>query len=145
MTRLDTICPEIADLLRSAVPEKRSQACLTACQIAVARSGVSGRAISVALDSLAKGAPVTSAERRDLDELASQLDDEYLRAQEAADPNQTGDQLYLRTFWQARAAAALGYAPSAADFAAAADAIYEACAASDGLDAIATAVREALL
>lgn len=124
--RLDSVSPILAESFRKASPAKCRQAAIVACELATASAGLAGQEVALALDALRRGAATQPSLRQQLEELAAQLDDEYLRLQEEGDESMKSEALH--TFSKARATSALAMALSD-DPTQLHEALYEAIAA----------------
>lgn len=136
--RLDSVSPALADRLRASSPAKQRQAALISCELAVASAELSGKEVSPALDEIRGGATAHAALAQQLESLAMQLDDEYLRLDEEGDESSRPEM--LRMFSKARAASALSFALSGEPH----EAIYEALAAVEHPDGVIAAIEGAL-
>jgi hypothetical protein len=114
-------------------------------QAAVERTGLAEPAISEALEHLQGSRPPQPALQKRVADLTEQLDEEYFRLKELEDDDDDGPEpRVLATFSKARAAAAVAAALGAVARTAAAEAAYEAIAATDDL-AYLTAVADKIL
>jgi len=140
--RLDTVSPDLAESFRQATPAKRRQSAVVACELAVSATGLASQTVSVALDALRAGSAPNSLLRQQLESLAADFDEQYLRmAEEAEEPAQKEEA--LRLFSCARAASALAFALSQDD-AELHEAVYEAISAMDIPDELVQTVARAL-
>jgi hypothetical protein len=124
--RLDSISPILAESFRRASPAKCRQAAVVACELATASAGLAGQEVALALDALRRGAAAHPSLQQQLEGVAAQLDDEYLRLNEEGDESKKSEA--LRIFSKARAASALAFALSD-DPAQLHEVLYEAIAA----------------
>jgi hypothetical protein len=139
--RLDSVSTTLADAFRKASPEQRRQAASAACELAVSSVGLVGQEIDAALITIRRGATAENSLRQQLEGLASQCDDEYLRLEEEGGESKKSES--LRSFSKARALSALAFAliddPKPLH-----EAIYEAIAATDDPSGVVRAAERAL-
>jgi hypothetical protein len=126
MNRLETLSLDLAAELRRATPAKQRAAVLAACDFAISRAGVEEPDAKTMLCQLQAGKEIRPQQRKQIDALVSDLDDEYFHLQEAAEQGQASEQAYLRQFAKARAVAALSFACNEDSYEAATEGIYEA-------------------
>lgn len=137
VSRLDSKFPQLAESFRQATISKQRKAAVTACLIAVKRTGLEEGEVNAAIDILRSEELVSASLQKRLESLAALLDDEYFRLNEA------GDESALDIFSKARAAAALS-AILSGDPRQLHEAIYEAIAALDDPEEIVNSVENAL-
>jgi hypothetical protein len=134
--RLDTVSQSLGESIRRANEQQRRRATLAVCLDAVARVGLEGDEVEVAIDLLRHGENVQPSVLHELNSLAAQFDEEYFKLSvesHAATPKA------LFIFRKARAAAALAFAISR-EAGQLHEALYEAIIASeDQPEAIRTA------
>jgi hypothetical protein len=128
MNRLESLSPDLATKLLSALPTSQRKACLVACGLAVERAKVEHPIVRESLQRLRDDQAFTNQEKAKLDALVAEMDDRYLTLQEAANPGSAPSADSLHSFATARAVAAVSFA-SKGDSEALMEAIYEAAAA----------------
>jgi hypothetical protein len=126
MSRLDSVAPDLAEKFRKATPTQRRAATLAACALAVSQVALEGSAPARALEHMRLGGAVDSELRRQLEALATELDDAYLRLEGEGGRTLTS----LRMFQKARAVSSLVFGLTD-DPCQLHEAIYEAIAAFD--------------
>jgi hypothetical protein len=114
---------------------------VVACELAASSAGLTSQPIAVALDALRAASVPDSIIRQQLESLAAELDDEYLRLDEDGDPSHKSEA--LRLFSMARATSALAFALSDDD-AQLHESIYEAVTAMDDPGELVRLVDDAL-
>jgi len=136
LLRLDSISTNLVRSFRQANDYQRRQAALATCLIAIARTGLQGNEVDIAISLLRRGGNDQSDVRRRLDSLTAQLDEHYFKLSEDAGTT-TPEALFV--FRKARAAAALAFALTP-DSGQLHEALYEAIIAStDQADAMRSA------
>lgn len=128
MSRLEALSANLVTKLSRASAAKQRQACVAACELAIAGALVEHPLVSESLRKLRDGHVFTPQEKVELDALVAQLDDEYFDLHEAAEAGEATTDDYLRAFAKARAVAALSFAGSNTSDAAS-ESIYEAATA----------------
>ena len=130
MTRLETISPQVASLLRQADPEKRKLASIGACEVAVRNNRISEPPILSVLQTLRSGGVVAADDKNQLASLCQNLDDAYFSLQEEVDQDSAREQEALVLFSRARICSAVSFAANS-EVDGPAESIYEAALSVD--------------
>jgi len=126
MTRLQTLAPNVSDVLKNSSAAKQRAAAVAACQFAVLRTDIGDSIVQTALQSLITTGGLEPPLKADIEARVARLDREYFDLQDATESDRLVAEDSLKTFGQARAAAAILAASSEDPFEAASEAIYEA-------------------
>ncbi len=128
MSRFGSLPVDLVARLRAASPQKQREACIAACEIALAAAKVDRIPVHQVIRALRNGNCPPLQQLQAVDRIVSELDDEYFRLQEAAETNEADPEGCKFAFVKARAVAAVAFAGgNAADFAL--NSVYEAAAA----------------
>jgi hypothetical protein len=144
MTRLETLCPDLANLVQRASAPKQRMASLAACEFAVAHAGIDHPIVQNGLERLRTKDEFTAEEKAEIDALVAELDEQYFDLQEAAEERRPSMGDHVRLFGQARAVAALACAAADDPLEAATEAIYEAAATTDDKEELTSLIRSVL-
>lgn len=125
VTRLEQFFPELSRALRSASETRRTTARVTACEMALAHTGIVDEVVVRFLERLRQGERFSAAERAEIDAFVARLDEEYFQLSEAAKYDHARAKEVIQAFAKARAVAAIAVA-GLGTVEADEDAIYEA-------------------
>ena len=142
-TRLDTLPGDLAEQIGKATDEQKRAIFRAACKLAVARTGVNGSLVEMALLSLEKERYDDASVTARLTALIDELDRKYFDAQERYEAGKGTQDAYRKAFQQARAVNAVLFAFDADPFVAEAESLYEVNAPV-GMDAIGDVVQRVL-
>jgi hypothetical protein len=115
-----------------------------ACEFAVARAGLEDPVLKAALAVLRSGQRPSPPLAQQVEAVVNQLDDHALSIQDAVEVGEAKESSYEEAFSRARAASAVQYAFQDDPLMAAADALYEAHAATGDLGSLRDLVSRAL-
>ena len=124
MNRIETIAPEIVNLMDRASLFLRHQILIDVCAAAIEGSGVKQETVHSIFNEFQKNRIILADMRKFLRDLEDEFDQEYFDFQDAGE-----EELALQRFRQARAIAALASAGDNSTRTSALDAIYEAAMA----------------
>jgi len=118
--------PELAARLPAAPEAQQRRAALSACEFALAKSGLEHPLVDEAMAALRDGRPVSPAQRENLQRLVDELDARSDGLRETAEEAGTSEEEADAFFSQARAAQAVCFATGDDALEAAVEAVYEA-------------------
>jgi hypothetical protein len=124
MNRIETIAPEIVDLIDRASLLLRHKILVGVCATAIEGSGIEHDIVSSMFNEFQRNGVILARMRKILQELANEFDEKYFDFQDSGE-----GELALQRFRQARAIAALAFAGDNSNKTSALDAIYEAAMA----------------
>ena len=142
--RLSSIAPDVVEVLASSPTHQVQAVARRAAGWAASATELLDPRVSAALGLLADGRIGPSPERSALARYAAELDQRAWEIQGQVDQGRAKEADYLGAFSQARAASAICFALDEDPRAGAADAVYEAYAATGALDDLREIVRGAL-
>jgi hypothetical protein len=135
-SRLSTIAPDLVAWLEHQSRERLRGAAANAAHLAVERTRLTDPRLDAALTVLRNGQFGRTAEQSGVQQLVDELDADAWDLQEKAEVGTVPYQAYSAAFMRARAAASVGFALGSDALSAALEAVYEAHAATDDLDAV---------
>lgn len=142
--RLETIAPDLVEELNPASADQQRKVATAAAETAVERTRLSAPEVDRALAAVHAEDFGDSSAREGMQRLTDRLDDEQWATQERVDEGQASPAEHLTAFSAARAASAVFFALDADAKTAVFEALYEANAAIDDLDALRDLVRRNL-
>jgi hypothetical protein len=141
--RLQHKAPDVMELLKRQRPDDLRRIAAHVADLAVQRTTLHDPRIESALEALRDNRPVDAAERSEVKRLAEELDLYALDLAEKAEVGLASKQDSSAAFRLARAADSVVSALKPYALIAAVDAVYEACFATDDLDAVRATVDAA--
>lgn len=142
--RLETIAPDLVEELSQTDAAGQRRVATAAAESAVERTQLTAAELDRALASIQAGNFGDSEAREGVQRLTDRLDEEQWAVQERVDEGRATTAEHLRAFSAARTASAVYFALDADPQTAALEALYEAHAATDDLDALRRLVRRHL-
>ena len=133
MQRLETIAPDLSQLLDLLSEQQLQQIRTSVCKAVVGQVGLDEPTVNEALVALKNSDPIPQSLREAAVAAADRLDTTYFDLQDAADEDRATQAQVLDAFSQARAASAVATAISGFDANTVKEVIYEAAAATDNL------------
>ncbi len=141
MTRLHYKYPELAQMILASSPAKVRLIVTTAAKLALPNAGLEGELLRDALAAVDGREALQSGVTERLTQLQRQLDDTYLDAQDSPEGQDELPAEALRSFYRARALAAVLAAVAEVDVTGAVDVVYEAISSSLNEDEIAETIQ----
>lgn len=142
-TRLDSIAPDLSQLIEQASPDRQRRIAVAAAQLAADTAQLDDPASRGALEAVGSAVWGESSRRQAVLELVDRLDEAAWDAQERAEEHGGSQDEYTAAFRAARAASAVAFALSGDPAEAALEAVYEAEAATADLPRVRAAVEQA--
>jgi len=145
MLRLETVDARLVALVEGASDDRRRRAALAAAEFAKVRTGLRDDSVDALLSAVGRGEVGDTEEHRAVVAVVESLDARQWELQDRVDAGDAAVEEHLRAFSVARAASAAAFAADGDARVAALEALYEAHAAVDDLDALLRAVTPALV